>query len=68
MFFFNCFIEACSWRSNSTRCYPGHCENELAANCRCVSGFGGRHCEKSMIKYKQTSCLKQYKYDLSDSL
>ncbi|XP_078321865.1 uncharacterized protein LOC111103999 isoform X3 [Crassostrea virginica] len=39
-------LQACSWRSDSTRCYPGYCEGELAANCRCVQGFTGKHCEK----------------------
>ena len=40
-------VEACSWRPDSTRCYPGHCRDELAANCVCTPGFGGHHCEKS---------------------
>ncbi|XP_052707847.1 uncharacterized protein LOC128183063 isoform X2 [Crassostrea angulata] len=38
-------LQACSWRSDSTRCYPGYCDGELAANCRCVQGFTGKHCE-----------------------
>jgi hypothetical protein len=42
--------EACSWRSDSTRCYPGTCQNELAAKCQCTANFGGTHCHKSMIK------------------
>ncbi|CAG2251380.1 unnamed protein product [Mytilus edulis] len=37
--------KACSWRSDSTRCYPGTCSNELAANCQCAPNFGGTHCE-----------------------
>ncbi|XP_071123148.1 uncharacterized protein [Mytilus edulis] len=37
--------KACSWRSDSTRCYPGTCSNELAANCQCAANFGGTHCE-----------------------
>ncbi|XP_061189002.1 uncharacterized protein LOC133197151 [Saccostrea echinata] len=37
---------ACSWRSDSTRCYPGICQDELAANCNCSTGFTGTHCEK----------------------
>lgn len=41
--------EACSWRSDSTRCYPGECEHELAANCKCSKGFTGRHCEISKL-------------------
>lgn len=41
--------EACSWRSDSTRCYPGKCEQELAANCKCSKGFTGRHCEISKL-------------------
>lgn len=36
----------CSWRSDSTRCYPGTCQDELAANCNCSTGFSGTHCEK----------------------
>lgn len=41
--------EACSWRSDSTRCYPGECEHELASNCKCSKGFTGRHCEISKL-------------------
>lgn len=41
--------EACSWRNDSTRCYPGECEHELAANCKCSKGFTGRHCEISKL-------------------
>lgn len=41
--------EACSWRSDSTRCYPGECKDELAANCKCSKGFTGRHCEISKL-------------------
>ena len=40
-------LEACSWRADSTRCYPGYCANGLAANCTCVAGFTGKHCEIS---------------------
>ncbi|XP_061176007.1 uncharacterized protein LOC133184958 [Saccostrea echinata] len=42
--------KACSWRSESTRCYPGYCEGELAENCNCAKGFTGRHCEQ-MTEY-----------------
>ncbi|XP_046552072.1 uncharacterized protein LOC124261759 [Haliotis rubra] len=48
-------IQACSWRSDSTRCYPGTCRNEYARNCACSSGFTGKHCQtlvtKSTINY-----------------
>ncbi|XP_076468275.1 uncharacterized protein LOC143299060 [Babylonia areolata] len=37
--------QACSWRSDSTRCYPGTCANELASQCSCTSGFSGKHCQ-----------------------
>ncbi|XP_046557200.1 uncharacterized protein LOC124266449 [Haliotis rubra] len=38
-------IQACSWRSDSTRCYPGTCRNEYASHCACSSGFTGKHCQ-----------------------
>nr|XP_034332757.1 uncharacterized protein LOC105327902 isoform X2 [Crassostrea gigas] len=38
-------LQACSWRNDSTRCYPGYCDGELAANCKCAQGFTGTHCE-----------------------
>lgn len=44
-------LEACSWRADSTRCYPGYCEEGLAANCICVTGFTGKHCEKSKLTF-----------------
>nr|XP_034301655.1 uncharacterized protein LOC105322112 [Crassostrea gigas] len=37
--------KACSWRSDSTRCYPGTCSNELASQCTCTKGFTGTHCQ-----------------------
>ncbi|XP_062616047.1 uncharacterized protein LOC134277752 [Saccostrea cucullata] len=37
--------KACSWRSDSTRCFPGRCDKELASNCKCIKGFAGHHCE-----------------------
>ncbi|XP_067661298.1 uncharacterized protein [Haliotis asinina] len=37
--------KACSWRSDSTRCYPGTCKGEYASNCSCSSGFTGKHCQ-----------------------
>lgn len=46
-FFFYPPVEACSWRSDSTRCYPGTCSNELASQCTCTKGFTGTHCETS---------------------
>ncbi|XP_067663255.1 uncharacterized protein [Haliotis asinina] len=42
--------QACSWRSDSTRCYPGTCRNEYASNCVCFSGFTGKHCQTITIK------------------
>ncbi|XP_046570853.1 uncharacterized protein LOC124279103 [Haliotis rubra] len=39
-------IQACSWRSDSTRCYPGECADEYARNCICTAEFSGNHCEK----------------------
>ncbi|XP_071082513.1 uncharacterized protein [Haliotis cracherodii] len=39
-------IQACSWRSDSTRCYPGVCAKEYARNCICTTEFSGTHCEK----------------------
>ncbi|XP_061177042.1 uncharacterized protein LOC133185758 [Saccostrea echinata] len=42
--------KACSWRNDSTRCYPGYCDGELAENCNCAKGFTGRHCEQ-MTEY-----------------
>lgn len=41
------FIETCSWRADSTRCYPGTCSNEIATTCKCLDGFGGHHCDQS---------------------
>lgn len=42
--------QACSWRSDSTRCFPGYCDEGLAVNCKCVTGFTGKHCEKMTEK------------------
>ena len=39
--------EVCSWRSDSNRCYPGRCTNEIVESCDCTSGFGGHHCATS---------------------
>ncbi|XP_041351011.1 uncharacterized protein LOC121369994 [Gigantopelta aegis] len=40
-------LKACSWRSDSTRCYPGTCTGDgLVENCVCATGFYGYHCEK----------------------
>ncbi|XP_055997828.1 uncharacterized protein LOC125647098 [Ostrea edulis] len=38
--------QACSWRSDSTRCFPGTCTDGLASKCQCSPGFSGHHCEK----------------------
>ncbi|CAG2215825.1 unnamed protein product [Mytilus edulis] len=38
--------ETCSWRTDSTRCFPGTCADELAASCQCAANFSGTHCEK----------------------
>lgn len=43
------FSEACSWRPDSTRCYPGSCSTELSSSCTCSSGFGGIHCQNSKL-------------------
>ncbi|XP_048259382.1 uncharacterized protein LOC125384385 [Haliotis rufescens] len=37
--------KACSWRQDSTWCYPGTCEDELASNCTCAAGFSGPNCQ-----------------------
>jgi hypothetical protein len=47
--FFFFIIEACSWRSDSTRCYPGVCTNEIVETCNCTSGFGGYQCDTSKV-------------------
>ncbi|VDI52160.1 Hypothetical predicted protein [Mytilus galloprovincialis] len=39
--------KACSWRTDSTRCYPGTCTNELFSGCVCADNFSGTHCENS---------------------
>ncbi|XP_021356985.1 uncharacterized protein LOC110452658 [Mizuhopecten yessoensis] len=38
--------QACSWRSDSTRCYPGKCSAETSASCVCMQGFTGHHCDE----------------------
>ncbi|XP_071123054.1 uncharacterized protein [Mytilus edulis] len=38
--------KTCSWRTDSTRCFPGTCADELAASCQCAANFSGTHCEK----------------------
>lgn len=43
--------ESCSWREDSTRCFPGTCADGLAANCQCAANFSGTHCEKSKWIY-----------------
>ncbi|XP_067663316.1 uncharacterized protein [Haliotis asinina] len=42
--------QTCSWRGDSTRCYPGTCRNEYASNCACSSGFTGKHCQTITMK------------------
>ncbi|XP_067680773.1 uncharacterized protein [Haliotis asinina] len=37
--------KACSWRPDSTWCYPGVCQEELASNCICSPGFSGPNCQ-----------------------
>ena len=44
------YLEACSWRKDSRRCYPGTCANETVGCCKCLDGFGGRHCETSKTR------------------
>ncbi|CAC5375018.1 unnamed protein product [Mytilus coruscus] len=36
--------KACSWRADSTRCFPGYCTNEIVETCNCTSGFSGSQC------------------------
>ncbi|XP_071084119.1 uncharacterized protein [Haliotis cracherodii] len=43
-------IKTCSWRSDSTWCYPGTCRNEYASNCACSSGFTGKTCQTITAK------------------
>ncbi|XP_046543949.1 uncharacterized protein LOC124254116 [Haliotis rubra] len=43
-------IKACSWRSDSTWCYPGTCRSEYASNCACTSGFTGKNCQTITTK------------------
>lgn len=54
--------KACSWRADSTRCFPGHCENELASKCKCIQGFTGHHChimqDFADIKYSMCTLKK----------
>ncbi|XP_060084880.1 uncharacterized protein LOC132564227 [Ylistrum balloti] len=38
--------QACSWRSDSTRCYPGKCSSETSDSCVCMQGFTGHHCDE----------------------
>ncbi|CAG2217113.1 unnamed protein product [Mytilus edulis] len=45
-------VKACSWRADSTRCYPGSCpDHDIATSCKCIDGFGGHHCDKSMYNF-----------------
>ncbi|KAK3801475.1 hypothetical protein RRG08_010055 [Elysia crispata] len=37
----NCH-QACCWRSDSTRCYPGSCSS---SSCSCTGGFSGGQCQ-----------------------
>ncbi|XP_076117799.1 uncharacterized protein LOC143085385 [Mytilus galloprovincialis] len=37
--------KACSWRTDSSRCFPGVCTDELASNCVCSTNFEGTHCQ-----------------------
>ncbi|XP_052067298.1 uncharacterized protein LOC127706680 [Mytilus californianus] len=39
--------KSCSWRTDSTRCYPGTCVDGLAAHCQCADNFSGTHCENN---------------------
>ncbi|XP_076086955.1 uncharacterized protein LOC143057529 [Mytilus galloprovincialis] len=38
--------KTCSWRPDSTRCFPGYCSDEYADTCVCTEGFGSpsSHC------------------------
>ncbi|VDI32878.1 Hypothetical predicted protein, partial [Mytilus galloprovincialis] len=42
----NVIVKACSWRSDSTRCYPGSCVGQLASKCKCTRGFSGSQCDE----------------------
>ncbi|CAC5401970.1 unnamed protein product [Mytilus coruscus] len=37
--------KTCSWRSDSRRCYPGNCTDEVVDSCVCTDGFDGNHCD-----------------------
>ncbi|KAK3101031.1 hypothetical protein FSP39_000383, partial [Pinctada imbricata] len=54
--------QACSWRSDSTRCYPGTCSDETTANCVCSEGFSGYQCdtmtEEASIVYNEATLTR----------
>ena len=39
-------LELCSWRHDSTFCYPGNCQ-DVPSSCQCAPGFGEANCLKS---------------------
>ncbi|XP_066275498.1 uncharacterized protein [Branchiostoma lanceolatum] len=36
--------QLCSWRPDSTFCYPGRCADNTPSSCTCAPGFGGNNC------------------------
>ncbi|XP_076086914.1 uncharacterized protein LOC143057491 [Mytilus galloprovincialis] len=42
----NACEKTCSWRPDSTRCFPGYCSDEYAETCNCTTGFDSplSHC------------------------
>ncbi|XP_078334035.1 uncharacterized protein LOC111124258 [Crassostrea virginica] len=50
--------QACSWRPDSTRCFPGTCADDLASKCTCSPGFTGHHCEQivTMAEILENEC------------
>ncbi|KAL5006494.1 hypothetical protein ScPMuIL_015300 [Solemya velum] len=51
--------KACSWRPDSTLCYPGTCPEEVVTSCTCDQGFSGHHC--TTIDSQPTITINQAK-------
>ncbi|KAI0207550.1 hypothetical protein LSAT2_007818 [Lamellibrachia satsuma] len=50
----------CSWRSDSTFCYPGKCPGigtQQGPSCQCAPGFGSTNCLTISAKPNITNCL-----------